>query len=47
MATAMKHQQRSRVSRKDGEAGKIAFFNKCIWYAGLRAKAKEVRKANV
>lgn len=47
MATAMKHQQRSRVSRKDGEAVKIAFFNKCIWNADLRKKAKEAKKANV
>lgn len=47
MATAMKHQQRSRVSRKDREAGKIAFFNKCVYYADLRKKAKEAKKANV
>lgn len=46
MATAKKHAERSKVKHNDTQ-GRDAFFNKCIYYADLRKKAKEAKKANV
>ena len=44
MATAKKHAERSKVTRKNDNLGRDYFFRKCVFYADLRSKAKDKRK---
>lgn len=44
MATAIKHRERSRVSKHSEDYNKLYFFSKCSNFSYVKAQVKEERK---